>query len=51
MSSFPRKARVLGQNLVIVDNMGHALMVSTHILASVTGVGMGASVKLVCQEC
>lgn len=51
MTYFRRKGKVLGRSLVIVDNMAHVLMVSTHILVSVTQGGMEPSVKLVCQEC
>lgn len=51
MTYFPMKVKVLGQSMVIVDNMGHVLMVSTHILVGVTQVGMEPSVKLVRQEC
>lgn len=48
MTYFPKKGKVLGQSLVIVDNMAHVLMVSTHILVGVTQGGMEPSVKLVC---
>ena len=51
MTYFPKKGKVLGQSLVIVDNTGHVLMVSTRILVSVTQGGMEPSVKSVCQEC
>lgn len=51
MTYFPRKGKVLGRSLVIVDNMAHVLMVLIRILVSVTQGGMEPSVKLVCQEC
>ena len=48
---FRRKGKVLGRNLVIVDNTAHVLMVLTPILVGVTQGGMEPSVKLVCHEC
>ena len=44
----PKKGKVLGRSLVIVDNMAHVLMVSNHILVGVTQGGVEPSVKLVC---
>ena len=51
MTYFPKKGKVLGQSLVIVDSMAYVLMVSTRILVGVTQGGMEPSVKLVCYEC
>jgi len=51
MTYFPKKGKVLGRSLVIVDNMAPVLMVSTCILVCVTRGGMEPSVKLVYHEC
>lgn len=51
MTYFPKRGKVLGRSLVIVDNMAHVLIVSTRILVGVTLGGMEPSVRLVCYKC
>ena len=50
ITSFPRKVKVLKQNLVTVSLMGHALMNSTSTPVSVTEDGLALIVILVCQN-